>query len=444
MGRVRGLRQRISGINHLFSAAQIEHDAAGLGLVYDIGGTDFQRHRKSDRRGRVGGLLGVGDGAALRLRDAIALERRLQIGRRQIALGRGRRRRWRAAGAFAKKPQRVERAQERLLALQERKARLLLHVESVLRDLMDHAAECDHGLVGCAQHALQFVDVIPTAALAGERRRPGHDVDAGIAGDDLQLVGGVLQRRRNAGVERVLRLDALLHVGQQRLVGGGGKFRNHRAFGFGIIVEQIDRAAGSGDKADARAFRQPPALKRQRCFQQIVERAAIDDTVALAHRQIRGVVAADGAGMRLRGGSRSLRGAGLDREDWLAGGKRPSGGAHEGGRVPDTFDEQHDLFGVRIVDQKINEIGEIEVGLVARRHRIGKAHAALGGALEPELHRSAGLKYAADRSWRDAAQLGVGVGEQFLAIRIGAHAVRAADAQLAGRDKVFQPCAAFA
>ena len=91
---------------------------------------------------------------------------------------------------------------------------------------------------------------------------------------------------------------------------------------------------------------------------------------------------------------------------------------------------------------KVEKVGEIEIGFVARRHRIGKAQAAVGGAFQPELHGAAGLENPGDGACRHLAQFGVGIGEQFFAVAVGAHAVRAADAQFAAGEKVFEPCAA--
>ena len=72
-------------------------------------------------------------------------------------------------------------------------------------------------------------------------------------------------------------------------------------------------------------FGSRPPSKVSARFEHVVERAAIADAVALAHRQIGRVVAADGAGMRLRRRARFLRGAGLDRHDRFAGFERATG-----------------------------------------------------------------------------------------------------------------------
>ena len=111
----------------------------------------------------------------------------------------------------------------------------------------------------------------------------------------------MLESHRNAEVERILGRDPLLHEGQQGGVGFRREVGHRRAFGLGVVVEQIDRAARGGDESDARPFRQPAAVEGERGLQHVVERAAIDDAVALAHGEIGGIVAADRPGMGLRG-----------------------------------------------------------------------------------------------------------------------------------------------
>ena len=168
----------------------------------------------------------------------------------------------------------------------------------------------------------------------------------------------------------------------------------------------------------------------------------IDDAVALAHGEIRGIIAGDGAGVGLRGGARLCGDAGLDGEDGLAHGERAAGGMHEGLRPANAFDEQHDLARVRIVDDEIEIVGKTEVGLVARRDAIGVAQPPLGRGLHPELDQAAGLEDAGDRTGRKPAQIGVGVPEEALAVGIGAHAVRSRHAQAARCGEILEPRAA--
>ena len=257
-----------------------------------------------------------------------------------------------------------------------------------------------------------------------------------------QSFGGNIERRGNADVERVFRRDAVLHHGLERGLGRVGEVRHDRAFDLGIVVKQIDGAARRGDEADARALRQPPAVEGERRFDEIVERAEIDDAVALAHGEIGGVVAGDRPGMGLRRRLRFRGCAGLDGEDRLAHGERAAGGMHECFGAADAFDEQHDLAGLRIVDDEIEIVGEAEIGLVARRDAIGIAQPPLGGGPHPELDGAAGLEDACGRARLEPAQIGVGIAEQALAVGIGAHAVRARDPQAALGHEAVEPGAA--
>ncbi len=243
-------------------------------------------------------------------------------------------------------------------------------------------------------------------------------------------------------VERVLRRDAVLHHGQQRRLGGVGEVGHGRAFGLRIVVQQVDRSSRRGDETDARAIRQPPAGEREGGFDEIVERAVIDDAVALAHREIAGIVARDGAGVGLRGRLRLHGCAGLDRQDRFAHGERAAGRMHECLSAANAFDEQDDLMRLGIVDDEIEIIGESEIGFVARGDAIGKAQAALGRGFHPELDSTAGLEDAGDRAGSESAQFGVGISEQTLAIGICSHAIRPGHAQAAVRHEVGEPGAA--
>ena len=254
--------------------------------------------------------------------------------------------------------------------------------------------------------------VAPGVGAARHRRGPGHHVDAGIARRGFADLGGDVHRRRNADVERVLRRDAVLHHRLHRGLGSVAEIRNGRAFLLGVIVKQIDCAARGGDESDARAFRQPAAFERQRGLDHVVERAAIDDAVALAHRQIGGVIAGDGAGVRLRGGLRLCRDAGLDGKDRLAHGECAAGSVHERFGPPDAFDEQHDHLGVRIVQHEVEIILEPKVRLVARGDAVGIAQAAVGGRAHPEHDGAAGLEQAGNRAGFKRAQIDVGVAHQ--------------------------------
>ena len=261
-----------------------------------------------------------------------------------------------------------------------------------------------------------------------------------------QILAATSRVEGDADVERIFRRDAFLHHGQERRLGRVREVGHRRAFGLGIVVQQVDGSARGGDKADARPFRQPSALERERGFDEVVERAIVDDAVALAHREIGGVVARDRAGMGLRGCLRLRRRPGLDGKDGLAHRQRAAGRVHERLRPADAFDEQHDLPRLGIIDDEVEVVGQAEIWLVARRDAVGEAQSALGPGLHPELDGAAGLEEACDRTGGQPAKLGVGIAEKTLAIGIRPHAVRPRHAQAAFRHegrKPRAPCLRF-
>jgi hypothetical protein len=84
---------------------------------------------------------------------------------------------------------------------------------------------------------------------------------------------------------------------------------------------------------------------------------------------------------------------------------------------------------------------KFEVGLVARGDAVGEAQAPIGAGAQPELQCAAGLEDGADRAGREAAELGVGIGEHTLVIAVRAHAVGAGNAHLAALEKILEPSA---
>ena len=281
--------------------------------------------------------------------------------------------------------------------------------------------------------------IAPRLARSRHGRGPCHHVNIGIPRRSLALFGGDLEGRGDADIERISRRDPCLHQRQQRRLGLLGEVGNGGALGLRIVVKQIDRCSRVGHEADARPFRRPAAFERERGFDKIVERAVIDDAVTLAHGEIGGVVAGDGAGVRLRGGLRLHRGAGLDGKDRFAQGKRAARRVHERLRAANAFDEEDDLARVRVVDDEIEIIGKAEIRLVARRDAIGVAKPPLGRSFHPELQQPAGLEDAGDRTRRKPAQVRVGIAEQALAIGVSAHAVRTGYPQAALRRELLEP-----
>jgi len=78
------------------------------------------------------------------------------------------------------------------------------------------------------------------------------------------------------------------------------------------------------------------------------------------------------------------------------------------------LDEQRDQARVRILDEEIDVVGEIEAHLVAARDHVVELHATLGRGMAEILHGAAGLRDHGDRAGREPAQVGVGIAEIFL------------------------------
>jgi hypothetical protein len=133
--------------------------------------------------------------------------------------------------------------------------------------------------------------------------------------------------------------------------------------------------------------------------------------------------------MALRRRLAGLAAAELHQDDRFLRPKRLLGRRHEGFGPADALDHAGDDAGRRVVDQEVDVVGEIEVELVAARHRIGEIEAAQRGLLQPELERAAGLEHDADAARPQRAHARRGIEQQVLAQRHRAHAVRPGHAQ---------------
>jgi len=118
---------------------------------------------------------------------------------------------------------------------------------------------------------LQGFDAFPSAGFARQHGGPGDHVDVGVPGDDLADAGCMFEAHRDAEVERVFWDNAFLHERHQVLMRLLREVRHHGAFGFGVIVKQVDRAARRGDETDARSFRQTASVKGKRNLHHVVE-----------------------------------------------------------------------------------------------------------------------------------------------------------------------------
>ncbi len=111
-------------------------------------------------------------------------------------------------------------------------------------------------------------------------------------------IGGDLQGGGNADIERIFGRNAVLHQRKQRRLGRIGEVGHGRRFHLRIVMQQVNRGARRGHEGDARAPREAAAVEGERGFDEVIERAAVDDAIALAHGEVAGVIAGDGAGMR--------------------------------------------------------------------------------------------------------------------------------------------------
>ena len=119
----------------------------------------------------------------------------------------------------------------------------------------------------------------------------------------------------------------------------------------------------------------------------------------------------------------------------------PAGG-HEGRRPPDAFDEQRDDAGLRVFDEVIDVVGEIEAHLVAAGDHVVEVHPAMRAHAGDVLHGAAGLGHERDRAGLLLAKLGIGIAEILLPHRIDAHAVGPADQQAGSVDQRLERRAA--
>ena len=141
------------------------------------------------------------------------------------------------------------------------------------------------------------------------------------------------------------------------------------------------------------------------------------------------IVAGDRAGVARGRRLAALAAADLEQEDRLFRRERLLGRRHEGLRPANALDQADDDLRVLVIDQEVDVVGEIEIELVAARHRVGEIEAAQRRLLQPELERAAGLEHHADRARAQRAHALGRIEQELLAQRERAHAVRAGNAQ---------------
>ena len=95
--------------------------------------------------------------------------------------------------------------------------------------------------------------------------------------------------------------------------------------------------------------------------------------------------------MRARGFLGARAAAGMHHDDRLAGTAGAVGRGHECGRPTDMLGVDHDDAGRRVIGEEIDEVDQIEAGLVARRNRVGGWQATAIKGLAQMAHEAAAL-----------------------------------------------------
>ena len=160
-----------------------------------------------------------------------------------------------------------------------------------------------------------------------------------------------------------------------------------------------DRAERARERKDARPFagRHREAGEDLGRIGKLVERLDHGDA-GVRHQSLHhGVIAGERAGMRACRllGARSA--TGMHHDDRLAGAARAIGGGHEGRRPADMLGVDHDHARRRVISEEIDEVDQIEPGLVAGRDRVGRGETASIKCLAQMAHEAAALRHDRQR-----------------------------------------------
>ena len=160
-------------------------------------------------------------------------------------------------------------------------------------------------------------------------------------------------------------------------------------------------------------------------FDQLIEAANADHAFAGRDRVKSLDRARERAGVRHRRSAAALGGAEFQRDDGLAGRARGLAGLAKYFRVPHALEIDHDDAYGRIGGEIGHQVGRLEPGLVAGRHHVADADAAIFQRLADRHHDGAGLSGNRHRSGFHGDDAVVDIGEQLFAGAQIAEAVRA-------------------
>ncbi|VTR69452.1 hypothetical protein DESC_740191 [Desulfosarcina cetonica] len=409
------LAHSIRALAHGLAGGQVEGHAAGIGLVHDDAGKDFQYDRPPHFGGDAGRFIGIVGGHGGDHGNAIGGQHGLGLGFQQpvasLVEGRG-------DDAFHRVPLRREGFGH---------TRRHFHEHGLTVPVAHHLHESPDRLGGrlVAGDAL-FVEHPP-----GRLGRPFADpatqktASAGVARalfDGFQnRLGGIRARTDGRGAvhhqygihARVLHdggkgVDIALGRGiaddvhgvavgpggrQHRvefLQGGFGKSRQGAFFIFQGIGGHDPDAAAVGQERQTVAGDRLQLPQGGDCVEQRLEVVDAQDSRPLEGRLVNRVAAGHGAGV---GGGRHGAfpiAAGLDHDDRLDAGRR-AGRGHELARMGDRFDVEQDGARMVVGTQVVQHVAEIDIGHVAQGDQMGKADAPVGGPVDHRGEQGAGL-----------------------------------------------------
>ena len=207
----------------------------------------------------------------------------------------------------------------------------------------------------------------------------------------------------HAKVKRQLAMRGRQHR-RHRGFGGGRELRQRQAVRFQRVGQQ--RAAAARAREDRRAVRGGAlaALQQLGTLQQVV------DVLEQVHppASASGLEGRPGAGQAggVRGGrlGAGFAAPGLGDAHRLAGGSRARQQRREARCVLDALHVQADDVGLRVVDQVLEEVVQVHVGLVAYRHRAREAGADVHAARDHGAHQRTTLAGQADATARQFGQ----------------------------------------
>ena len=132
--------------------------------------------------------------------------------------------------------------------------------------------------------------------------------------------------------------------------------------------------------------------------QQVLDRVHAHDAKLAADAVEHAVVADQRAGVRLRRTRGDLGQADLQHHDRLGRRDRPPRRRGEAWRMADRLGEQRDRAHLGLIDQMVDEVGAVEIGLVAGRHHVRQADLVLRRQAGDEAAVGAALRHHRDRT----------------------------------------------